>query len=57
MERICHSVQEEPSAYGFDPDSDYEPEGRKSQQLDALDALSSRQLSSAFCIEGAPFQA
>jgi hypothetical protein len=26
-----------------DPDSDYEPEERKSQQTDALDAYSSRQ--------------
>jgi hypothetical protein len=27
----------------IDPDSDYEPEERKSQQTDALDAHSSRQ--------------
>jgi len=40
-----YQVREDQAAYNvdFDPDTDFDPEERKSQQTDALDAYSSRQ--------------
>jgi hypothetical protein len=42
---IYYVVREDQAAYNVDsdPDSDFDPEERKSQQTDALDAHSSRQ--------------
>ncbi|MDY6823296.1 MAG: hypothetical protein SWH68_05785 [Thermodesulfobacteriota bacterium] len=40
-----YQIREDQAAYSvdFDPDSDFDPEERKSQRTDALDAHSSRQ--------------
>jgi hypothetical protein len=40
-----YQVREEQAAYSvdFDPDSDFDPEERESQQADPLDARTSRQ--------------